>query len=128
VRVKEREMSSSSRNAELQAQYDLKKENLQTVCQCINATIKCTMLMRVIQLVEKLTDLESQNDEHTVVLQRSVTSIDRSSDIDSLQPMPRDRKCFRMIGGTLVERTVGEVIPALEETQTGVNYLFSCID
>lgn len=34
--------------------------------------------------------------------------------------MPADRKCFRMIGGTLVERTVGEVIPALEETQTGV--------
>jgi hypothetical protein len=26
-----------------------------------------------------------------------------------------------MIGGTLVERTVGEVIPALEETQVGVS-------
>ena len=25
-----------------------------------------------------------------------------------------------MIGGVLVERTVGEVLPALEETQTGV--------
>jgi hypothetical protein len=34
--------------------------------------------------------------------------------------MPPDRKCFRMIGGVLVERTVGEVLPALEETQTGV--------
>lgn len=35
--------------------------------------------------------------------------------------MPAERKCFRMIGGTLVERTVGEVLPALEETQVGVN-------
>ena len=40
--------------------------------------------------------------------------------IYSLKPMPSDRKCFRMIGGVLVERTVGEVLPALEETQTGV--------
>ena len=34
--------------------------------------------------------------------------------------MPSDRKCFRMIGGTLVEGTVGEVLPALEQTQNGV--------
>ena len=39
----------------------------------------------------------------------------------SLKPMPPARKCFRMIGGVLVERTVGEVLPALEETQTGVD-------
>lgn len=34
--------------------------------------------------------------------------------------MPLDRKCFRMIGGTLVEGTVGEVLPSLEQTQNGV--------
>lgn len=34
--------------------------------------------------------------------------------------MAADRKCFRMIGGVLIERTVGEVLPALEETQVGV--------
>jgi len=81
-------MATSNRNAELQAQYNQKKENIQT-------------------LVEKLNDLESQSDEHKVV-------------IESLKPMPEDRKCFRMIGGTLVERTVGEVIPALEETRVGL--------
>jgi len=39
--------------------------------------------------------------------------------------MPADRKCFRMIGGVLVERTVGEVLPALEETQLGVDLFLS---
>ena len=31
--------------------------------------------------------------------------------------MEKDRKCFRMIGGVLVERTVGEVLPALEQNR-----------
>jgi prefoldin subunit 2 len=34
--------------------------------------------------------------------------------------MESERKCFRMVGGVLTERTVGHVLPALEETQTGV--------
>jgi len=69
--------------------------------------------------VEKLSDLESQSEEHIVVIERlfSFTFFMLTS---SLKPMPSDRKCFRMIGGVLVERTVGEVLPALEETQAGV--------
>lgn len=31
------------------------------------------------------------------------------------------RKCFRMIGGTLAERTVDEVLPALNTNLTGVS-------
>lgn len=33
--------------------------------------------------------------------------------IETLQNVDADRKCFRMVGGVLVERTVKEVLPAL---------------
>lgn len=32
-----------------------------------------------------------------------------------------DRKCFRMIGGVLVERTVKDVVPSLEMNRNGVS-------
>ena len=34
-----------------------------------------------------------------------------------------DRKCFRLIGGVLVERTVKDVVPALETNRDGVSLL-----
>lgn len=34
--------------------------------------------------------------------------------LETLAGVPQDRKCFRMIGGVLVERKVAEVIPAVE--------------
>lgn len=35
-----------------------------------------------------------------------------------------DRKCFRLVGGVLVERTVKDVVPALETNREGVGYLY----
>ena len=34
--------------------------------------------------------------------------------IETLKKTAPDRKCFRMVGGVLVERTVKDVLPALE--------------
>lgn len=40
---------------------------------------------------------------------------------EALEEEP-DRKCFRLIGGVLVERTVKEVVPALQTNRDGVSF------
>ena len=37
-----------------------------------------------------------------------------------LKTKPKDRKCFRMVGGVLVERNVGEVMPAVDHNRAQV--------
>jgi prefoldin subunit 2 len=74
--------------AELQGQYDRFKSTLS-------------------QLSQKIGELESEADEHKLVL-------------ETLTPLDKGRKCFRMVGGVLVEKTVGEVIPLLETTKSGL--------
>ena len=36
--------------------------------------------------------------------------------IDALKDVDPDRRCFRMVGGVLAERTVKDVLPALHHT------------
>nr|CAG4645292.1 EOG090X0L97 [Leptodora kindtii] len=52
------------------------------------------------QLVNKLSEVEMDLNEHKLV-------------IETLQSVDKDRRCYRMVGGVLVERTVKEVTPAL---------------
>ena len=40
--------------------------------------------------------------------------------LETLDPLPGDRKCFRLINGVLVERTVQDVVPALKTNQDGL--------
>jgi len=40
--------------------------------------------------------------------------------LETLDPLPEDRKCFRMINGVLVERTVKDVKPALQTNSEGL--------
>ncbi|KAF2674573.1 Prefoldin beta-like protein [Microthyrium microscopicum] len=59
------------------------------------------------QLAQKIGDVEQEAEEHKLVL-------------ETLEPLPADRKCFRMINGVLVERTTKEVIPALKTNSDGL--------
>ncbi|KKZ60085.1 prefoldin subunit 2 [[Emmonsia] crescens] len=59
------------------------------------------------QLAQKIGDIEQETEEHKLV-------------IDTLEPLPGDRKCFRMINGVLVERTVKDVIPSLKTNSDGL--------
>ncbi|KAF9077031.1 Prefoldin beta-like protein [Rhodocollybia butyracea] len=59
----------------------------------------------------KIGELEAEADEHSLVL-NTLT--------EALQDDP-DRKCFRLIGGVLVERTVKDVVPALQTNRDGIH-------
>ncbi|KAE8442293.1 hypothetical protein EG329_003493 [Mollisiaceae sp. DMI_Dod_QoI] len=59
------------------------------------------------QIAQKIGDVESEAEEHKLVL-------------ETLEPLPVDRKCFRMINGVLVERTVKDVVPALKINADGL--------
>ncbi|KAK0190656.1 Prefoldin beta-like protein [Armillaria mellea] len=61
-------------------------------------------------LAGKIGELESEADEHGLVL---ITLN------EALTEEP-DRKCFRLIGGVLVERTVKDVVPALTMNRDGI--------
>ncbi len=41
--------------------------------------------------------------------------------LETLEPLPGDRKCFRLINGVLVERTVQDVVPALKTNAEGLS-------
>ncbi|KAK2762083.1 hypothetical protein FQN54_001090 [Arachnomyces sp. PD_36] len=59
------------------------------------------------QLAQKIGDIEQETEEHKLV-------------IDTLEPLSGDRKCFRMINGVLVERTVKDVVPSLKTNSDGL--------
>jgi prefoldin subunit 2 len=61
------------------------------------------------QLVQKTQDLEMDLKEHDLVLSTLSTITDKS------------RRCYRMIGGVLIEHTVGEVVPALQSNREQIN-------
>ncbi|KAK6417183.1 Cochaperone prefoldin complex subunit [Elasticomyces elasticus] len=58
-------------------------------------------------IAQKIGDVEQEAEEHKLVL-------------ETLTPLPESRKCFRMINDVLVERTVGDVLPALRTNADGL--------
>jgi chaperonin cofactor prefoldin len=58
----------------------------------------------------------------TAILLAKLTSVSTHIRLvlETLEPLPEGRKCFRMINGVLVERTVKEVVPALRTNSEGL--------
>ncbi|WCJ35497.1 prefoldin 2 [Euphorbia peplus] len=59
------------------------------------------------QIYSKITELEMEVSEHSLV-------------INAIQPLDPSRRCYRMIGGVLVERTIREVMPAVQRNKEGI--------
>ncbi|KAF9226696.1 Prefoldin beta-like protein [Gyrodon lividus] len=68
-------------------------------------------------LAGKIGELEQEAEEHTLVL---------STLNEALTEEP-DRKCFRLIGGVLVERTVKDVVPALQTNRDGIKKVIATL-
>ncbi|XP_075884348.1 prefoldin subunit 2 [Nelusetta ayraudi] len=66
-------------------------------------------------MASKAAELEMDINEHRLV-------------IETLKDVDASRKCFRLVGGVLVERTVKEVLPALESNKEQVSKLIETIN
>lgn len=47
-------------------------------------------------------------------------NIDSRLVLDTIHPLESSRRCFRLVGGVLIERTVGEILPAVQSSHDGV--------
>eukprot|EP01128_Nolandella_sp_AFSM9_P004165 TRINITY_DN1823_c0_g1_i1.p1 TRINITY_DN1823_c0_g1~~TRINITY_DN1823_c0_g1_i1.p1 ORF type:complete len:152 (-),score=35.40 TRINITY_DN1823_c0_g1_i1:165-587(-) len=65
------------------------------------------MRQELAKLQGKIQELEGSAEEHQLVIKA----------MEKLEP---ERKAFRNIGGVLVERTVGEVLPSVKETRDNI--------
>lgn len=70
------------------------------------------MRSEINKLYSKITELEMEVSEHSLV-------------INAIQPLDPSRKCYRMIGGVLVERTIKEVLPAVQRNMEGLKEVIS---
>jgi prefoldin subunit 2 len=77
-------------------------------------------------LAQKVGEIEQEIEEHKSVLffmDLRFTCTDAQNFrlvTETLQPLPQDRKCFRLTNGILVERTIKDVLPALKTNSDGL--------
>uniref|UniRef100_F6HDQ6 Prefoldin subunit 2 n=2 Tax=Vitis vinifera TaxID=29760 RepID=F6HDQ6_VITVI len=76
------------------------------------ANIYGAMRAELNQIYSKITELEMEVSEHSLV-------------IGAIQPLDPSRRCYRMIGGVLVERTIKEVLPAVQRNKEGLEEVIS---
>jgi len=63
----------------------------------------------------KMNELRAEREEHDLVT-------------DALKPLDPQRRCFRLVGGVLVERTVTEVLPAVQRNREGLTQLLAKLE
>ncbi|XP_067117946.1 prefoldin subunit 2 [Osmerus mordax] len=66
-------------------------------------------------MASKATELEMEINEHSLV-------------VETLKDVDPSRKCFRLVGGVLVERTVKEVLPALESNKEQISKIVESLN
>ncbi|KAL5541560.1 hypothetical protein UlMin_009270 [Ulmus minor] len=71
------------------------------------ANMYASMRSDLNQIYSKITELEMEVSEHSLVM-------------NAIQPLDPTRRCYRMIGGVLVERTIKEVLPAVQRNKEGL--------
>ncbi|KNA17870.1 hypothetical protein SOVF_075980 [Spinacia oleracea] len=71
------------------------------------ANLYGSMRTELNQIYSKMTELEIEVSEHSLVM-------------NAIQPLDPSRRCYRMIGGVLVERTIKEVLPAVQRNKEGI--------
>ncbi|CAG5113703.1 Oidioi.mRNA.OKI2018_I69.chr2.g7793.t1.cds [Oikopleura dioica] len=67
------------------------------------------------QLQTKLAEIRMEKGEHEIVA-------------ETLKNVSADRKCWRLVGGVLTERNVGDVLPALENQVTGLANVMTSLE
>ncbi|KAF5941762.1 hypothetical protein HYC85_019404 [Camellia sinensis] len=71
------------------------------------ANIYGAMRSDINQIYSKITELEMEASEHSLVM-------------NAIKPLDPSRRCYRMIGGVLVERTIKEVLLAVQRNKEGL--------
>ncbi|XVE75256.1 hypothetical protein DITRI_Ditri12bG0080800 [Diplodiscus trichospermus] len=84
-----------------------KSQSKEPVNEQVVANMYGAMRSELNQIYSKITELEMEVSEHSLV-------------INAIQPLDPSRRCYRMIGGVLVERTIKEVIPAVQRNREGL--------
>lgn len=84
-----------------------KSEGKEPINEQAVANIYGSMRAELNQYYSKITELEMEVSEHSLV-------------IGAIQPLDPSRRCYRMIGGVLVERTIKEVLPAVQRNKEGL--------
>ena len=73
------------------------------------------------ELITRFKEMRSDLHNHMIKLRELEAELEgHSLVIETLQPLDQERRCFRLIGGVLVERTIAEILPALRSNKENV--------